>query len=196
MASVVPEPQIAAASTATPAARPSGRRELWQSIAVMLEPEKAPAIAMPRPLPRPGPAVLGARPVPIGRAASYRALLVGRWPRDGWAVLHLGISAVLLWLSVILVTPSHPFGASVSRDLSRVMAPEWAWALALGAGAGVGFWGVTTRSALVRQSSCALLCVLHVLVALCVVFSDPASTGGGTYSVLAVLALVRLAVGR
>ena len=111
-------------------------------------------------------------------------------------VLHLGITAVLVWLSAILLLPARTFDTSVSYALLDALAPEWAWSLVLGAGAGLGLWGLVTPRPFVRHLSCTALSLLHTLIALCMVSANPVSTASGTYIILAFLALGRLVAGR
>ena len=176
---------------------PMQRRALWGNAAAAIEPGRDLAASLS---PQPFLIELGATEKNLVAASDRNTLsccmLPWPWLRDGWTVLHLGISGVLFWFGALLIFPVQIWVLNVAYGHFDSLAPGWAWSLLLGIGACVGVWGVVTKRPVGRHVSCATLSLLHTLIALCFIFIDPLSLSGVTYSILAVLALLPLVAGR
>ena len=127
----------------------------------------------------------------IGRANEWR-VAVHATLHDGWRVVHGTLTLVLAWLALVLAVPPNTFATGVSYDLMERLAPEGLWAAIFGLGAVAGAAGLVMRRPAALALSCAVLCMLHGTFALLILLANPASTGSGTYGLLALLALGRL----
>lgn len=113
--------------------------------------------------------------------------------RDGWFIVQAGITAIPAWFALVLWVPPATFPTSPSYDLMESLAHEWAWACISAALAAVGFASLllgagTRRRLLLHRCAAGALSLFHGTVALCIGVANPASTGTGTYLVLALLA--------
>lgn len=107
--------------------------------------------------------------------------------RDARVALHVALTAVMMWLAVVLAWSGGIFGSSNSYAIMHRIGPEHGWAVAFWLVASVGVSGLVTAGPLLRLASVLVLATAHGLVALSFVLSNPASTGTGTYAVLAML---------
>lgn len=113
---------------------------------------------------------------------------------DGWTVLHYGICAITLWIGAVFVAPYRIFESYRAFQYMASIADESVWGyflLMVGAVSMV----LTLRSMpyFVRCSGHALLAATHAVIA--AFFFMGASfnnTGTGTYTIIAVLATLRL----
>lgn len=105
--------------------------------------------------------------------------------RDARAAIHLALTAVMAWLALVLALPDDTFRLSPAYALMAAMGREDAWAVAFWAVACIGAAGLSTPSRGLRLASVLTLATMHGVVALCFGVSSPATTGSGTYAVLA-----------
>lgn len=113
---------------------------------------------------------------------------------DGWAVLHLIVSAVPAWFCLVLSWHGDTFatGGGAFAGMAAV-ASEHAWAIASGLVAVLGGSAWWTRSWPFWVASTVILSAWHGLVALCVFQANPIGTGAGTYALLALAATIKVA---
>ncbi len=107
--------------------------------------------------------------------------------RDGRLAIHAALTTVMVWLAVILVLPSDTFSTSKSFAYMATMGSEPAWAMVFWVTACLGLVGLLTPSRAMRLGSVLVLATMHGVVAGCLALSNPATTGTGTYAVLAAL---------
>ena len=107
--------------------------------------------------------------------------------RDGRLAIHAALTAVMAWLAVILALPSYTFHTSKSFACMATMGTEPAWAMVFWLVACLGLVGLLTPSRGMRLGSVLVLATMHGVVAGCIALSNPATTGTGTYAVLAAL---------
>ncbi len=107
--------------------------------------------------------------------------------RDGRLAIHAALTAVLAWFAVILTLPSDTFSTSKSFACMATMGSEPAWAMVFWVAACLGLAGLLTPSRGMRLGSVLVLATMHGVVAGCLVLSNPATAGTGTYAVLATL---------
>ena len=105
--------------------------------------------------------------------------------QDARLALHLALTLIMAWLAMVLAWPGDTFGTSQSYAIMRRIAPEEAWAMAFWMVASVGAAGLLTTNRPVRLVSVLVLATAHGVVALSFVLGNPATTGTGTYAVLA-----------
>lgn len=111
---------------------------------------------------------------------------------NGWGAVHLGATGIMAWWSFILLMPGDTFGIAATFDTMAGIADEPVWAVLFGVIALIGLWGVETRSPQVRRASALVLSFGHSLIAWCVWDGAPLTTGTGTYTFVALLAMGRL----
>lgn len=107
--------------------------------------------------------------------------------RDGRLAIHAALTTVMVWLAVILALPSDTFSTSKSFAYMAMMGSEPAWAMVFWVAACLGLVGLLTPSRGMRLGSVLVLATMHGVVAGCLALSNPATTGTGTYAVLAAL---------
>lgn len=107
--------------------------------------------------------------------------------RDARLAIHAALTAVMAWLAVILVLPGDTFGTSKSFTRMAALGTEPVWALVFWLAACLGLVGLLTPSRGTRLASVLVLATMHGVVAGCFALSNPATTGTGTYTVLAAL---------
>ena len=107
--------------------------------------------------------------------------------RDARLAIHAALTAVMAWLAVILALPNDTFGTSPSFARMAAMATEDHWAMAFWLAATIGVMGLATPSRLGRLLSVLVLATMHGVVAGCFLMAHVATTGTGTYAILAAL---------
>ncbi len=114
--------------------------------------------------------------------------------RDGWAILHMVVSAVPLWFCFVLSMHGDTFatGGGTFRHMAALATEsQWAWASGIiGVVCGAAWW---TRFWPYWIMSTVFLAAWHGLVALSVFQSNPIGTGAGTYALLALAATIKCA---
>ena len=105
--------------------------------------------------------------------------------RDARIALHVALTVIMGWLALLLAWPGETFATSSSYAVMSRIGPEEAWAMAFWIVASVGVIGLSTLDRALRLLSALVLATAHGVVALSFVLSNPASTGTGTYAVLA-----------
>jgi len=107
--------------------------------------------------------------------------------RDARLALHAALTMIMAWLAVLLALPSDTFGTSQSYAVMERIAPEPVWAMSFWMVASVGVCGLFTIHRVLRLVSVLVLATAHGVLALSLVLANPATTGTGTYTVLAAL---------
>lgn len=106
---------------------------------------------------------------------------------DARLAIHAALTAVMAWLAVVLAAPGDTFGTSISFRAMAALATEEHWSMAFWLAATLGLIGLTTPHRGMRLGSVLVLATMHGVVAGCLVLGNPATTGTGTYAVLACL---------
>ena len=104
---------------------------------------------------------------------------------DARIALHVAVSVIMGRLVVLLAWPDETFAASSSYAVRSRTGPEAAWAMAFWMVASVEVTGLSTLDRALRLLSALVLAMAHGVAALGFVLGNPASTGTGTYAVLA-----------
>ncbi|MDB5371806.1 MAG: hypothetical protein JWP04_448 [Belnapia sp.] len=112
---------------------------------------------------------------------------------DGWAVLHLVVSAVPAWFCLVLSWRGDTFATGGGAFVAMAaVASEHTWALVSGIVAVMGGSAWWTRSWPIWVGSTVILSAWHGLVALLVFQANPIGTGAGTYALLALAATIKV----
>lgn len=104
---------------------------------------------------------------------------------DARLAIHAALTAVMAWLAVVLASPGDTFGTSISFHVMAALATEEHWSMAFWLAATLGLIGLTTPHRGLRLGAVLVLATMHGVVAGCFVLGNPATTGTGTYAVLA-----------
>jgi hypothetical protein len=98
---------------------------------------------------------------------------------------------VPFWFGLVLCGQPNTFLSSPSYAIMRMQMSENEWALCsiVISLIAIMCWATNNRYALIFQN--ALLMGWHGLIALCIFLANPATTGAGTYAVLAFAATMR-----
>ena len=111
-------------------------------------------------------------------------------PRLGWAVMHIGLVAVLAWWSFLLFLPVHTFDTGPGYNAFVEICPdEDYWATGFGLAALAGAWGLVTQRQWMRVTSGLVMCANHGMIAILCARGNPAGTGSGVYLIIAAMAL-------
>lgn len=119
-------------------------------------------------------------------------LLAKVLPDDGWIAVSWTATGVLAWWSAILFIPPSTFSTSPTYDFFASLGSEGTWAVVFALGAAIGAWGNLSHSREVHSMSMLVMSTMHMLIGIGCALGNAATTGTGTYLLLAFLVLGRL----
>ena len=138
------------------------------------------------------PPLLGGEPpttIEEGRHALRLRHLRPDLPRLGWAVMHVGLVAIVAWWCALLAYPVDTFDSARGyAAFQRICPDEHYWATGFGVAAAFGAWGLVTRHQWLRVSSTLWLGLNHGMIAVLMARGNPLGTGQGVYAIIMLMA--------